>query len=136
MHEYDGFQKEMADLVYLRPKGFGDAAMTEYLRQERRPIFGDRGDGGTGHGIGWCLKLDDRIFVRTYQHVAVARESGQRPAYAPDVSAALSPSLPLLWQNAHWFPAAFPVSAGHWASAVWGRKAARGLYCKEPIVVG
>lgn len=23
----------------------------------------------------------DRIFVRTYQHVAVARESGQAPAY-------------------------------------------------------
>jgi hypothetical protein len=27
------------------------------------------------------LELDDRIFVRAYQHVAVARESGQAPAY-------------------------------------------------------
>lgn len=52
--------------------------MTEYLRQSRTPIFRDRGDHGVGHGSGRYLKLGDRIFVLTNEHLAVARESGER----------------------------------------------------------
>lgn len=52
--------------------------MTEYLRQSRTPIFRDRGDHGPRLGGGWYLKLGDHIFVLTNEHVAVARESGER----------------------------------------------------------
>lgn len=57
------------------------AEMTEYLKHYRTPIFRDLDDHGVGHGSGSYLKAGDRIFVLTNDHVAVARESGERLLY-------------------------------------------------------
>src|ERR1700722_15612683 len=77
---------ETADLVFTEAEW--DAAMpkvvmdmTEYLKQYRTPIFRDCGDHGIGHGSGSYLRLGDRTFVLTNEHVRAARESGERPVY-------------------------------------------------------
>jgi hypothetical protein len=49
----------------------------------RTPIFRDCGDHGVGHGSGSYLKLGDRTFILTNEHVAVARAaSGAGPQWA------------------------------------------------------
>ncbi|MES0114166.1 hypothetical protein [Mesorhizobium sp. M0013] len=79
-------KKEIADLLFTKAQC--DAAMpevvagmTKYLKRYRTPIYRDRGDHGVGHGSGSYLRLGDRIFVLTNEHVAVALESGERLIY-------------------------------------------------------
>jgi hypothetical protein len=53
------------------------AQTTAYLRPYRAPIFEDHGDHGAGWGSGSFLRLGDRIFILTNEHVAAAREQNR-----------------------------------------------------------
>jgi hypothetical protein len=53
------------------------AAMTEYLKQYRTPVFVDYGDYGEAWGSGAFIELDGRKYVLTNEHVARARRSNK-----------------------------------------------------------
>ena len=52
--------------------------MTRHLKRYRTPMFIDHGDHGKPWGSGSFLKLGDRRFVLTNEHVAKVRRSGAR----------------------------------------------------------
>jgi len=52
-------------------------AMTSHLRPFRSPIFEDFGDHCDGWGSGSYLKLGERVFILTNEHVARARKEGR-----------------------------------------------------------
>lgn len=54
--------------------------MTEYLRAYRTAIYDLKHDYGEGWGSGSYLRLKDRIFILTNEHVACAREPGRTQA--------------------------------------------------------
>lgn len=60
------------------------AAMTDYLRPYRSAVFEHKGDHGQGWGSGSYLRLGDRVFILTNQHVACAREKGRGLAHQFD----------------------------------------------------
>lgn len=60
------------------------AAMTSYLRPYRTAIYEHKGDYGEGWGSGSYLRLGDRVFMLTNQHVAYAREGGRVLAHQFD----------------------------------------------------
>jgi hypothetical protein len=47
--------------------------MTTYLSQRRAPVFEDHGDYGAGWGSGSFLRLQNRIYILTNEHVATVR---------------------------------------------------------------
>lgn len=51
-------------------------AMTEYLRPYRTPIYKHCDTYGEGWGSGSYLRLGDKIFILTNEHVAAVREQG------------------------------------------------------------
>jgi hypothetical protein len=51
-------------------------AMTEYLRPYRTPIYKHYDTYGDGWGSGSYLRLGDKVFILTNEHVAAAREQG------------------------------------------------------------
>ena len=51
-------------------------AMTEYLRPYRTPIYKHYDTYGDGWGSGSYMRLGDKVFILTNEHVAAAREQG------------------------------------------------------------
>jgi len=51
-------------------------AMTEYLRPYRTPIYKHCDTYGEGWGSGSYLRLGDKVFILTNEHVAAVREQG------------------------------------------------------------
>ncbi len=124
-----GFGMDTADLVFAEaewdaamPKVVAD--MTEYLKQYRTPIFRDCGDHGVGHGSGSYLRIGDRTFVLTNEHVAVARESGERLVYqfadSDDLRAVAGDHLKF---GEPLDLALLPVDAAAWKSTAGGSRA-------------
>lgn len=65
------------------------AAMTKYLRPYRAAIYEhmrdeDNGDYGVGHGSGSYLRLGEKVFILTNEHVACVRKEGRVLAYQFD----------------------------------------------------
>lgn len=60
------------------------AAMTDYLRPYRTAIYEHKGEYGEGWGSGSFLRLGDKVFILTNQHVACIREESRVLAYQFD----------------------------------------------------
>ncbi|SPD62993.1 conserved protein of unknown function [Cupriavidus taiwanensis] len=60
------------------------AAMTDYLRPYRTAIYEHKGEYGEGWGSGSFLRLGDRVFILTNQHVACIREEHRLLAHQFD----------------------------------------------------
>ena len=102
------------------PKVMGDLtkAMTTHLSQYRTPVFKHVDDIGLGHGSGSYIRLGNRVFILTNEHVASVRREDQqlthqlngqediRPirgnhvAHAWPVDLALLPIDPEAWSSA------------------------------------
>ena len=90
-------------------------AMTDLLRRYRTPIFIDHGDHGEPHGSGSFLKLGERMFVLTNEHVVRARRSGARLGIRfdgqDDLICLMGNHIELPWP---WDLALIPVSDDAW----------------------
>ncbi|MGJ7500313.1 hypothetical protein ACSFBF_08125 [Variovorax sp. ZT5P49] len=60
------------------------AAMTDFLHPYRTAIYEHKGEYGEGWGSGSFLRLGDKVFILTNQHIARIREESRMLAYQLD----------------------------------------------------